>query len=311
MTVLPGMENVHAHPLESGGSAFYAVTVLASGVGSVSERSVPYRNEEGIAEYLCDPDEDSEFIGYLSAGQSLQEFLAEHSGVEYLGFAQEVVYEDAPDEGEGSGGYDGSGDAVDEGASTGGDPDASTSGDDTDGNGPSAGDDSTAGGSGEPVGDEPGSDADGSGSDDENIPEEDDGPEYGTVRSARVEVTPELAAGGKLANYSAEPIFDENGNFIQVPGEDTPIYDWSVPEDKRFARQYELEESNALPQPTGGYAGQTYRYDEDATPCTETTTATPWRCARTWTWSPSSTPTTGRTARSATMTSWSHTGRTS
>lgn len=242
LTVLPGMENVHAHPLESGGSAFYAVTVLASGVGPVSDESVPYRNEENIAEYLCNPDEDTEFIGHLGAGQTLQEFLAEHSGIEYLGFAQEMVYDNPLDEG--LEGDNESGDTATDGDSASDSPaDNSSDGSESDG----------------------GSDINENGTDDEGIPEEEDGPYYGPVRSARVEVTPELAASGKLANYSAEPIFDKDGHFIQIPDESTPIYDWSVPEEKRFERQYELEESNALPQPTGGYAGQTYRYDEEAT----------------------------------------------
>ena len=90
-------------------------------------------------------------------------------------------------------------------------------------------------------------------------------PIYSAVRSARTEATPERIASGLLTHYSAEPIFDEAGNFIQDPTKDTPIYDWSVDESQRFTRRYELEEANTLPQVTGGYTGQPYHYDEAAT----------------------------------------------
>lgn len=90
-------------------------------------------------------------------------------------------------------------------------------------------------------------------------------PIYSAVRSARTEATPERIASGLLTHYSAEPIFDEAGNFIQDPTKDTPVYDWSVDESQRFARRYELEEANTLPQVTGRYEGQPYHYDEAAT----------------------------------------------
>lgn len=84
-------------------------------------------------------------------------------------------------------------------------------------------------------------------------------------RAAQVEATPELAASGALSNYALEPIFDKDGNFISVPSKDTPDYDWSVPAGQRFNRMYELEESNVLPQPTGGVEGQGYQYNAQAT----------------------------------------------
>ncbi|MBQ9002222.1 MAG: hypothetical protein IJ087_10255, partial [Eggerthellaceae bacterium] len=84
-------------------------------------------------------------------------------------------------------------------------------------------------------------------------------------RPAQVAVTPELAASGDLESYSAEPVFDANGNFIRVPTKDSPAYDWSVPEAQRFNRAYELEESNVLPLPVGGVEGQEYKYNADAT----------------------------------------------
>ena len=83
-------------------------------------------------------------------------------------------------------------------------------------------------------------------------------------RSARVAVTPELAASGSLAFYSADPIFDEAGLFIAEPTADTPAYDWSVPEEQRFSRAYELEECTFLPQTTGGFAGGEFHYNPDA-----------------------------------------------
>lgn len=84
-------------------------------------------------------------------------------------------------------------------------------------------------------------------------------------RLATIVATPELASGGYLAHYAMEPIFDADGHFIPYPTEDTPEYDWSLPEETRFSRAYELEEYVLLPQPSGGFEGDEYAYDEAAT----------------------------------------------
>ena len=84
-------------------------------------------------------------------------------------------------------------------------------------------------------------------------------------RCACVVATPELAAKGYLAHYAAEPIFDADGYFIPYPSAETPEYDWSLPEEQRFSRTYELEEYVLLPQPTGGFEGDEYVYDESVT----------------------------------------------
>lgn len=83
-------------------------------------------------------------------------------------------------------------------------------------------------------------------------------------RTARVEATADMIASGKLSNYASEPIFDNEGHFIPVPMVSTPEYDWSVPEEKRFNREYELEEYKLLRQTTGGYNGDEFNYDETA-----------------------------------------------
>ena len=90
MTILYGNENVHAHPLETGGMPFLAAVVLASGMGPVTLQDVPYKNNENMAEYACDPDKDKDYVGSLKMGQTLNQFLAEHPGVEYRGFRQEI-----------------------------------------------------------------------------------------------------------------------------------------------------------------------------------------------------------------------------
>ena len=41
--------------------------------------------------------------------------------------------------------------------------------------------------------------------------------------------------------------------------------DWGLSADQRFSRAYELEEYRALPEPTGGYEGQPYHYNAQAT----------------------------------------------
>lgn len=81
----------------------------------------------------------------------------------------------------------------------------------------------------------------------------------------RKKVTQELIDAGALDCYATYPAFDEEGHLIGRTSSATPRYHWELPDEQRFTGAYELEEYRALPEPTGGVAGQPYRYDAAAT----------------------------------------------
>lgn len=82
-----------------------------------------------------------------------------------------------------------------------------------------------------------------------------------------VEVSPSLAKSNAISSYAIRPIFDSEGRFLPAESVSaaSPTYTWGLPEQKRFDRAYELEACHVLPSPTGGYVGQDYRYNEQAT----------------------------------------------
>ena len=62
-------------------------------------------------------------------------------------------------------------------------------------------------------------------------------------------------------NYNSTKKYNENRGFYYYSDED----DWTLGEDLRFVQDYELEESNMLPNPAGTDENGEYQYDENAT----------------------------------------------
>ena len=60
VTPLQTVVNPTRSPFNTGGSAFYATTIFASGVGPLSEEQAPYQNEENIADFDVDNIDPSE-----------------------------------------------------------------------------------------------------------------------------------------------------------------------------------------------------------------------------------------------------------
>ena len=230
-TVRSTGQNEYAHPLETGGFAFYAACAIAAGMGPVSAVDVPYKNDEDMAEYVFN---ENDAVANLKPGQTLDDFLKNNPGV-YHRFAQIEPSNAGAGEGGAAGGASGGG---------------------------SSADPSNAGGSGKDGGTSGGAAGGASGGGTAN---EDDEVVTTTPRQERLKVTPELAKAGLLSHYAVAPIFDAQGKFIPNDVYGGPVYIWGVAEQKRFSRTYELEECHVLPQPTGGYEGQQYAYDEKVT----------------------------------------------
>ena len=93
----------------------------------------------------------------------------------------------------------------------------------------------------------------------------DENGDFATMLALTEEATEDLARQGVISHYAIGPAFDAAGKPIIANSASTPVYTWGVSEDLRFLHAYELEEYHALPEPAGGYAGQPYAYNEEAT----------------------------------------------
>lgn len=80
-TVLSSSTNPWANPMENGGFSFIAALMFASGAGPVYLYQVPYKNAEDMATYSS-----GEPTGQIAAGQTLEQFLAQHPGEDFHSF---------------------------------------------------------------------------------------------------------------------------------------------------------------------------------------------------------------------------------